>query len=399
VIKQSRVAEAESKLSELLSAATSKLIPLLNAPSLDTNKLEADLRAILQSYALAPGGPSKFKKCVEFLVNTVIAGMCTGINKSSAALLNASTQLELLKKEASNSKEVIRDLNHRITLLESSAASAKSQISSAQQECERLRRDLSDRVQSEARLRSEEEQARRKILDLERSISTMHAEEGSLKSELGRVRLELSQRSETASALTAELAKAHAEFRRLEQEGRDRGSAHSSLSLEVQALTSKLIERDATIKALQEERNQLTRLALPAQRPAPPPPAAAASLNEAMDVDEAIESGVGSKRRRVTPQGQGHQAALVTNVVAPPAAAHASSTPHEREVEMGRRRSGPQGGAPLSGHTEPENLSKMTVQEMKAWLTERQFEADVFELNSKKPKKQDWSNLISSKCV
>ena len=411
VIKQAKLAEAESKITDLLSAATSKLIPLLNSSPLDTARVDQELRGVLQAYAAAPGpSGSKFKKCVEFLMNTIISGLTQALNKTSISLMNASRELEVAMKESSQSKDVIRDLNHRISLLESTAASSRTQVASLQQEGERLRRELSDKVQSEGRIRSDEERSRNKVVDLERQISVLRAEESVRRSDLDRVRSELSQRSDSTTALSVELAKAQSEIRRLEEIDRDLGSTNSSLLSQVQSLTSRLMERDVTIKTLQDERiQQLARIASPPQRTLPPPPSAhpsaapsahpfAAPAEDAMDVDEAHEAGVvGTKRRRVAPAASPTNQAPVSNIVAPapPNAAAASSTPQERQVEMGRRRSGPS----AAGHPEPENLSKMTVQEMKAWLTDKNYEADVFELNSKKGKKPEWISMIKSKCT
>lgn len=42
---------------------------------------------------------------------------------------------------------------------------------------------------------------------------------------------------------------------------------------------------------------------------------------------------------------------------------------------------------------------RLQINEIKDWLTDNGFEADVFELNKQKPKKDDWVKLVQSKCA
>jgi hypothetical protein len=39
----------------------------------------------------------------------------------------------------------------------------------------------------------------------------------------------------------------------------------------------------------------------------------------------------------------------------------------------------------------------MSIQEIKAWLTDSGYEADVFDLNARKAKKADWVNKLKEK--
>ena len=73
----------------------------------------------------------------------------------------------------------------------------------------------------------------------------------------------------------------------------------------------------------------------------------------------------------------------------------AQFTPNGGDAQMAENEGDDAGPAP----DDELNPAQMTVQEIKEWLTDHEHEADVWELNGRKPraKKSDWVDLMQSK--
>jgi hypothetical protein len=175
-----------------------------------------------------------------------------------------------------------------------------------------------------------------------------------------------------------------------------------------------LAQKDVTIQRLQRERDYLQekfdtlrRESLsphfPRHQPQPEaaPVVAAGAEVENMEVDEPDR-----KRKRLSAPRQ-QKGGQVAPEVPPftfggPAAPMTADDGGRRVVLSAGRTMPPNVAAVAAGGSAglevPTNLSRMTIAEMKSWLTDNGFESDVFELNNKKAKKGDWVTLIQDKC-
>ncbi|KAG1678206.1 hypothetical protein FOA52_016143 [Chlamydomonas sp. UWO 241] len=145
VVKQARLADADRRATELLSVASQRLMPLLHADPLDVDTVDAELASTMRAYDGSAGGPSKYKRAAEFVINAVVPGLQSAVRKSQSVAASASAKLKAKTTEAAEASAKATDLGHRVKALESTESGLRSQMTRAEAELTRARTELSSR--------------------------------------------------------------------------------------------------------------------------------------------------------------------------------------------------------------------------------------------------------------
>jgi len=336
-------------------------------------------------------------------------------------------------------------------------AEGGQQLAAARQEVEALRAQL---AAARAEASSSASQQGAELARLRSELQFVTSRRDMLQGEVDRSRAAATQQMVAKDATISQLHAELAEARQTAGRAVDSSERTAQLSQQLADRDRLLAERDVTISRLQEERgflqtqyDNLRRASLPGQgaqdAPAPNPTPRQRKRAEpevvdvdAMDTEEGVAEGADGagpsrKKVRVTSRKQNEtqeqqQAEAPFAFMSPEGAAGAGvqeGTPfsNEKQVPLRQGTPGVSGGAAggsgaanagaataagagggggagasagAAGLTVPSNLSRMTIQEMKNWLTDNKFEADVFTYNNRKPapKKDDWAKLIKEKC-
>ncbi|WIA08464.1 hypothetical protein OEZ85_007901 [Tetradesmus obliquus] len=443
----------ERVASEMLAAESGKLRALMAGPGASVEAVESELRRFLDEYDLkVPSGPYKYKKAAEFLMNTTIIGI-KGIVQN---ILKAKEEAAARAAAAEAKVAELRTDLARLSEADSRASDAAAQLSAAQQEAARLRGQLEAKARHVSTLEAELSTARQSEASgsaaqqqLQQQLAAAKAEGERLKEQLGEVvRLQqqlqglqgqLQQAGQREAAALSEKAAAQQEATRLAGQLSTEQGRISQLQAENTAGRSELDSLRSTVAELRQQlegaqvskvqeshlqgqleeerrkvtaqmqeiatltndlmkernehdntRNQLAQAKTAAARPSSAGNATPAAGSGGARVTPAAAAGAGGrqrKRARTAAEDEDDAMADAEQHTPLPAEAEPAAEPASAAA------------APPGGIDKDINPEKMTIQLLKAWVTDSSLEdEEFFKLSqSSKTKKTDWVTYVKKK--
>eukprot|EP00798_Chlamydomonas_sp_ICE-L_P005052 gene5052-34843_t len=224
-VRQAKLAEADSRLTEMLAKATSRRVAARQAKLAEAySRLTAMLA---KATSRSASGPSKYKRIAEFMMNTLIRCSLEAAKKAQVSVSAASHKTEAVQKELAEAKARASELSSQLREASSSDVKIKQQLTAQQAEVARINNLLSEssRKATEAELRRDA--LSREVMELKERAAKLTSKASSLEGLEGTLRSQLQNSQSEVTRLSAESAE---RGRQLESTKSDAGELRSQLN-------------------------------------------------------------------------------------------------------------------------------------------------------------------------
>ncbi|KAK9820375.1 hypothetical protein WJX72_009644 [[Myrmecia] bisecta] len=360
--KQGRLANAALECEKLITSVTNQLMQMARDPAVTLEALQAQLTRFQDQYKASKTatGPLKWQRWSDFERETyggIVRDFVTRAQKENEARLAAAAQRS-------------QDLESRLKMSEAKLAEAERQLASLRAE---VARDRVTRDQSGARVQALEQQLAEALQRKEQDKAATQAE--------AQARLERAAAEHRAEVTRLALQVQQAE-RQLADAQRSSGASQSELDSLRRQLAAAGTDTDAWIATYRQAEQD--KLAASAARDT----AQGEVLAKEMALQDALRAKAAAEQKLSAHEAEMQRLhAKITDLGNETAALRAGAAAPAAPMEV-------EDGYASAGEGEDLNPNKMTINEIKQWLTEKGHEDKAWELTNKRAKKPQYVEVM-----